>query len=270
MIDFHKLYHEFIDEWIEQNAGTFQTEDEIEDAVTVAYEKWCNHPYKELGGLSPKGYFSKIEDPKILIYMLIGYSNEDIPAVLLDRICEVKGTVPFLIDILKRQKSDELTMYAVNLLNEMQCTEPFDIYLDWIFDSSQDKDLRDLASEVLAENSDLVKDKVLSKLEDADFSSKEYACDILIHCEHDERIFSLLKEMFLSKVNLQLYANYLGQYGDERAIEFLTEQAKTCDYISFIEIRNAVEELGGELNIERDFSQDKDYKKIKSIKSMKS
>ena len=269
MIDFHKLYHEFIEQWIEKNAGSFVTEDEIQDAVAISYEEWCNHPYEELSGLSPKEYFAKIEDPKELIDILVGYSlgGEDIPAVLLDRICEIKETVPFLVDILKRQKSDELTMYAVNLLNEMQCSEPIDIYIDWIFDPNQDKDLRDLASEVLMESFDLVKDKVLSKLKDADFSSKEYASDILVHCAHDERIFLLLKEMFLSNVNLQLYANYLGQYGDERAIKFLTEQAKTCDYISFIEIKNAVEELGGELEIERDFSQDKDLKKIKSTKS---
>ncbi|HEY8389534.1 MAG TPA: hypothetical protein VIL26_01065 [Clostridia bacterium] len=268
MIDFHKLYHEFINEWIEKNSSNYVTEDEIEDAVSILYEEWCNHPYKELDGLTPKEYFSKIEDPKTLVDMFVGYSagGDDIPTLLLDRICEVRGTIPFLMDILKREKSDELTMYAVNLLNEMQCVEPFDIYLNWIFDSKQDKDLRDLASEVLAESAEAVKDKVLAKLDGADFSSKEYASDILVHCSHDERIFTLLKEMFLSKTNIQLYANYLGQYGDERAIEILTEEAKTCNYICFIEIRNAIEELGGELNIERDFSQDKDFQKIKNIK----
>jgi len=75
-------------------------------------------------------------------------------------------------------------------------------------------------------------------------------------------VVALLKELFLSKSNYQLYANYLGQYGDERAIDILLEAAKTCDYISFLEIRNAVEQLGGEFDIERDFSQDKDFKKL--------
>ena len=273
MIDFDKLFHVYMDNWIENNVSKFTTEDEMMDAASDAYVEWCNHPFKELDGLTPKEYFERISDPKVLIEMFVSYSENDYkePLLLLDRICEVKETVPFLIDILKREKSDELTMYTVNILNEMQCAEPFNLYLDWIFDPKQDKDLRDLVNEVLVENSQEVKDKVLLKLKDADLSSKEYASDILVNCdEHNEQIFDLLKEMFLSKTNLQLYANYLGQYGDERAIEFLKNEAKTCDYISFIEIRNAVEQLGGELDIERDFSHDKDFKKIKSIKPLNS
>ncbi|HHW90342.1 MAG TPA: hypothetical protein GX745_05530 [Clostridiales bacterium] len=265
MIDFQKLYHEFMDEWIEKNAGKYTDEDEISQAVADAYEEWLNHSYQELNGLSPRQYFANIDDPKALMDMLIGYSicNEEIPSVLLDRIVEVQGATPYLTDILKRQKNDELTMYAINILNEMSSEEPFDIYIDWIFNPEIDKDLRDIAAEVLAENALRVKDRVVNKLKDADFSSKEYASDILVRCPKDERIFNLLKELFLSAVNYQLYANYLGQYGDERAVKLLLEAAKTCDYISFLEIRNAVEQLGADFGVERDFSQDKYFQKLK-------
>ena len=264
MIDFQKLYHEFMDEWIEKNAGKYATEDEISQAVADAYEEWCNRQYLELGGLSPKQYFARIDDPKALVDMLIGYSigKEDIPSVLLDRIIEVKGVVPYLMDIIKRQKNDELTMYAINILNEMSSEEPFDIYIDWIFNPEIDKGLRDIAAEILAENALLVKDRVLDRLKDADFSSKEYASDILVRCPKDERIYNLLKELFLSAVNYQLYANYLGQYGDERAVVILLEAAKTCDYISFLEIRKAVEQLGADFDVERDFSQDIYFQKL--------
>lgn len=264
MIDFQKLYSEFIDKWIEQNAGKYTTEEEIAQAVADVYEDWCNHPYQELNGLTPREYFANIDDAQALVNMLIGYiiGNEEVPGILLDRIAEEPKAVPYLVEILKTQENEELIMYAVNLLNELSSPEPFDIYIEWIFDSSTKKDLRDLAAEVLAENALIVKDRILAKLIDADFLSKEYASDILVKCPKDERIFDLLKELFLSKSNYQLYANYLGQYGDERAIDILLEAAKTCDYISFLEIRNAVEQLGGEFDIERDFSQDKDFKKL--------
>ncbi|HEY8418893.1 MAG TPA: hypothetical protein VIL03_00425 [Clostridia bacterium] len=265
MINFQKLFDDFVNEWIEKNAHKYTTEEEIAQAVADVYEEWCNCRFKELGDLTPREYFAKIENPKELVDMLIGYTagKEDVPAVLLERIAETQGCVPYLVEIVKRQKNDELTMYAINLLNELSSSEPFDIYIEWIFNPNMDKDLRDIASEILAENAPAVKDRVLARLKDADFSSKEYASDILVKCPKDDRIFELLKELFLSKTNYQLYANYLGQYGDERAIDILLEAAQTCDYISFLEIRNAVEELGGEFNVERDFSQDKDYQKIK-------
>lgn len=271
MIDFQKLFDDFVDEWIEKNSENYVTEEEIAQAVADVYEDWCNTRFKELDGLTPREYFAKIENPKELVDMLIGYTadKEEVPGVLLERISEVQGAVPYLMEIIKREKNDELTMYAINLLNELSSSEPFDIYIDWIFNPKMDKDLRDIASEILAENATAVKDRVLARLKDADFSSKEYASDILVKCAKDDRIFELLKELFLSKTNYQLYANYLGQYGDERAIDILLEAAKTCDYISFIEIRNAVEELGGEFNVERDFSQDKDFQKLtpQSLKS---
>lgn len=274
MIDFQKLYNKFVDEWIEKNADKYNTEEEIAQAVWDIYEDWLNTPFEELGGLTPKEYFAQIQDPKALVDMLVDYvsGKKDVPGALLDRIAEVQDAAPYLMEIVKREKNDELTMYAINLLNELGSPEPFDIYINWIFDPNMTKDLRDIAAEVLSGNALTVKDKILNRLAGADFSAKEYASDILVKCPKDDRIFELLKELFLSQTNYQLYANYLGQYGDERAIEFLLEAAKTCDYISFIEIRNAVEELGGEFNIERDFSQDKDYQKIKSesLKAKKS
>lgn len=269
MINFHELYHKFMDEWIEKNSGKITDEDEIADAVAIAYEKWCDSPLSELNFVSPRQYFDNFSDPENLIKTMLEYYNnfDDIPALLMDRITQIKGTIPFLVDILKREKNDELTMYAVNILNEMDASEPYNLYIEWIFDKKQNNDLRDIASEVLSENYEYVSDKILSKLDNADNSSKVFAADILSNCKHDDRIYNLLLELFLSNTNTQLYANYLGKYGDARAIEPMTEIAKNCDYISFVEIRNAIEQLGGELDIERDFSTDSYYNKLKKAKT---
>ena len=63
------------------------------------------------------------------------------------------------------------------------------------------------------------------------------------------------------------YAGLLGRYGDPAAIDILKSFASEVDinYVEFVEIRNAVEELGGEMTEEKDFSDDPYYKYINHI-----
>ena len=59
----------------------------------------------------------------------------------------------------------------------------------------------------------------------------------------------------------------LERYGDPAAIDILKSFASEVDinYVEFVEIRNAVEELGGEMTEEKDFSDDPYYKYINHI-----
>ena len=78
---------------------------------------------------------------------------------------------------------------------------------------------------------------------------------------HDDRIFELLIEVL--EVNIPYGAQLLSAYDDPRAIELLSEKAETCDYADYIELRNAVEALGGELTLRFNWDNDSSYKKIK-------
>lgn len=53
------------------------------------------------------------------------------------------------------------------------------------------------------------------------------------------------------------YAGLLGRYGDPAAIDILKSFASEVDinYVEFVEIRNAVEELGGEMTEEKIFGR---------------
>ena len=68
--------------------------------------------------------------------------------------------------------------------------------------------------------------------------------------------------------NVPLYANYLAKYGDDRALPILMKaiEAEGISYADFEELRFAIEALGGIYDKKRDFSADKTFKKIKSIK----
>lgn len=61
------------------------------------------------------------------------------------------------------------------------------------------------------------------------------------------------------------YASCLGKLGDERAVEMLTKQLKDpkLDYYTYCAIRDAAEELGAWVELDREFAGDKDYEAIK-------
>ena len=65
----------------------------------------------------------------------------------------------------------------------------------------------------------------------------------------DDRVFKiLLNELNSDDKNIALNAGYIARYGDERAIADLEKliEKDGISYYDFKELKNAVEELGGE------------------------
>ena len=106
-------------------------------------------------------------------------------------------------------------------------------------------------------------------LADADERGKARIAEIVSRGQKTDGAFDILIAEFLKHgENLPLYASYLARYGDERALPFLNAAAENekISYADFEELRFAIEALGGECKVKRDFSADKTYKKIKGAK----
>ena len=77
-------------------------------------------------------------------------------------------------------------------------------------------------------------------------------------------MFRLALRLFEENPDRQaLLAGYLGKLGDDRALPALEKAAKRDDvrYLDFIELRNAIEQLGGTAP-EREFDSDPDYEAL--------
>lgn len=64
----------------------------------------------------------------------------------------------------------------------------------------------------------------------------------------NEQVFQLAMRLFRENPERRaLFAGYLGKLGDERALEPLMQAAQDdrVRYLDYIELRNAIEELGG-------------------------
>ncbi len=271
LIDFEQKFSEHLKEYEQKN---ILDDDKLEEIAPDLYLSWLDSPKDWLSGKSPKSYFKAFDAPG-LIESLGSYILSDIaiPGVLLNRIADTKEeTHPFLISLLKNyegDKSDEIKTIVVRLIEEMDMRHPYDYYIETIAFSDTGNDFTEACAQELKESGADYKNKILIAYEKSnnDYSSNCFL-DILTDLPYDERTYSHVLDKFLYSADKKaFYASCLGKLGNDKAIPFLEEAIKQEDivYYDYISIKNAIEELGGEINIDRDFSGDKDYESLKNM-----
>ncbi len=267
MIDFDALFEKYLKEWIEEHSGEYKNADELEEKVATLYEEYVTTPCAEAGGLTPEQYYAQYTNPEELVNAFVVASDGEGNAcsLLLDRIIEIDECAEQLVKIIERGASDKVLIAAVNLLEDMGAKQPIDTLCTWLIDENRDEGVVEKAVEILKENADTVKDRLLSALSAMSNERKLIVAEVLAECKHDDKIYALLKELFELGNNVPFVAAIIARYGDERAAEFLYPALDKCNYIEFIEIRNAIEQMGGSVDEEyRDFSDDPYYKLIKN------
>ncbi len=268
-MDFDLIFENYLVEWYKNHESEFENVEDMEEMLPEIYNEWADSPSEQMGGIAPRAFFANITAPDELVNILIGTSaGEQNPcSLLLDRIAEVQGCASGLEKIVGGNYSVKQKMIAANLLKEMSVSQPLGLYVEWLSDGNADSELKELAVEILAENADAAKDMLFPLIDNADVELKTYIAEILCNAERDDRTFDLLCELFETGNNIPLYAGYLGKYGDERCAGALYKALDDCNYLEFIEIKNAIERLGGVVDDEmRDFSEDMYYKALKGIK----
>ena len=271
LIDLDAIFSEYLNEWFQEHKSDYEDFGELEEAAAGVYGEWSKAPLDVLGGISPLEYYQNIKDPKALVALTVKYVMSDMspPVLLCDRIAAVKECEPYLTQIVALNESIELTVTAANILTEMRSEAAFPHYIDWIFGKTKNTELLELAVEKLSAGIDAAGEKILARMDAAPFDSDtaKYLADVLSHYGKDERIYNLFTALFEKGGDVPLYAAYLGKYGDKRALPPLISYGERQDinYLEYMEIRNAVEALGGELVNKKDFKNDKYYKALKQL-----
>lgn len=267
IIDFDKMFEKFLISWFKDNAKNYESIDKMEEDAPNIYLKWMDTINLELG-VKPKDYFLDLT-AKELVECLKEYIDKNIPVsdILCDTIVDNKDSEKALFDAIKESNNNEFILLCCNMLNELQSTLPFDLYIEWITKEA-DQELQEIAVEILTEYASSVKEKLLGKINEANDEVKRSIADILYR-EKDEKIYDLLVELFKKDIDTALYAAYLGKHGNEKALDILITKIKSQDinYVEFLELKNAIESLGGDTTeFERNFEEDNYYKALKGIK----
>ncbi|MCR5566601.1 MAG: hypothetical protein K6F61_07095 [Clostridiales bacterium] len=271
IINFDEHFAEFMSEWMTAHQDQYANFDEMEEDMPRIYMAFLNKRAKWLGNVTPGAYFTQFEDPKVLVDWLIQYCEDGVPVpdLLLEQITTVgRPCEKRLLELLKDDEAPEETrMIAVNLLREMESTLPKMLYIHWQLDRDGQDELKDNALEGLTEMGECVVQPILQELPKANAAGEEALLEVLSHFPGNEQIFKLALRLFRERRERRaLFAGYLAKLGDDRALPELIEAAneEKLPYLTFIEIRNAIEALGG-VCPERSYEDDPEYEALRDM-----
>ena len=264
-INFDDHFADFTSQWMNAHRKDYRNMDAMEADLPRVYMQFLNTPAPWLDGVTPGAYFTQFEDPKDLVDWLLEYTDRGVPVpdLLLEQIEAVgKPCEKRLVALLKSDTaSTEAKMTAVGLLRAMESTQPKMLYIDWQLNRAEEDELADNGVESLAEKGRGALQAILEALPRCNDAGQQALLDVLVRYPGNEQVYRLTRRMFLEHPEKRaLFASYLAKLGDERALPDLlaAATAEDCGYVDFIELRAAIERLGGEVP-ERDFSDDPDY-----------
>lgn len=268
--DYDAKFFEYAQTWMAMRPNL--TEKQVEESYNEIMLNFLNAPAKWLNGEKPGEYFERYSEPKDLMKLVEEYDKRDIglPEPLYSRIVAL-GEV--CAEPLTRMASDEdrpesLRASAIAMLRDIGTDAPRKLFIDLVCGCDEPNELSEMASDILSMSDESVVDELLERYDDA----KEYAqmlmLEICCNFPGNDRIFEYLMDKLRSRHEQRaLYASLLGKLGDPRAIDMLKEIMNLSDltYFDYIELRCAVEELGGEVTEERTFYGDPDYEAMRNI-----
>lgn len=267
--NFDEHFADFTSAWMKTHKNEYRNFDEMEEDMPRIYMAFLNTRASWLGSVSPGSFFTQFEDPKVLVDWMEQYCEEGVPLPdpLLEQIAAVgKPCEKRLVELLKNEEAEEeARMTAVGLLREMESPQPKMLYINWQLNRDAKDDLKDNAVESLIRMGSCVVQPILQQIGNANDAGKEALLEVLTHFPGNEQTFRIALEAFLKHPEKRaLFAGYLAKLGDDRALPLLEEAAKEKDlpYLTFIEIRNAIEVLGG-ICPEREYDDDPEYEALR-------
>lgn len=272
-INFDDRFADFTSQWMKEHAKEYRNYDAMEEDLPRVYMTFLNTPAKWLDGVTPGAYFSQFEDAKDLVDWMVEYTKREIPVpeLLLEQIQAVgKPCEKRLLALLKDEDPDineEARMTAIGLLRDMESTLPKMLYITWQLDRDEVDDLADNALDSLREMGKAVVQPILQELPHANRAGQEAFLDVLVNYPGNEQVFDLAIRLFKQNPTRRaLFASYLAKLGDDRALPVLMEAAldEKCKYMDFIELRNAIEMLGGEAP-KKEFYEDAEYDALRAM-----
>ncbi len=267
-INFDEHLADFVADWTRNHQSEYRNFDAMEEDMPRIYMEFLNTPASWLQGITPGAYFSQFEDPKDLVDWMETYTQKGIPIpdLLLEQIQAVgKPCEKRLIAILKDENANnEAKMTAIGVLRAMDSSQPKMLYISWQINREAEDELAENALDSLKAMGKSVVQPILEVLPKANEAGQEALLDVLAEYPGNESIFQLALRMFRKNTDRRaLFAGYLAKLGDERALKALMEACNDPElgYIDYLEIRNAIEVLGG-VAPERDFEGDPEYEAL--------
>ena len=123
------------------------------------------------------------------------------------------------------------------------------------------------AYEYLLEDCEPILEDMIDKIYALDGDTGKMLMEVLAEYKGNKAIFMGLVSYLYKGEDVALFARLIGAYGDEQGVEVLKTFCENYEpnYNEYMELRNAVEELGGDFDLKQDFSDDPFYRFLKGL-----
>ena len=272
-INFDKEFERYLSAWMKEHTREYRNYDEMEAAMPDVYAAFLDTPVAWLSGARPGEYFSQFDNPRQLVNWMEDYFKQRIPVpdLLLNRISELGlKAEEALMNLLKKEKAtQEIRMAVITLLREIDSLAPMEYYISLqALRRDEEDELADNALDSLASMGERAVDAMRRALPLASPDGQEAMLSLLSDYPGDETVFQTALQLFHTRrERAAVLADCLGKLGDERALPALKALAASEEtpYLDYIELRSAIEALGGDAP-ERDFdAQDPAYEAMRSM-----
>ena len=259
--DFDKEFERYITVWMKEHAKEYRNYDAMEAAMPQVYEQFLDTPVNWLSGAKPGEYFSQFDNAKQLVNWMEDYFKQRVPVpdMLLNRIGELgEESVDALVNLIGKERTpQDAKMCAVTLLREIGTEKPMEMFISWQLDRKEDDEMADNALECLESLGEKAYPLMREAIAKANAAGQEALLSLLCDSVCDDELFEIAMNLFKqSKDNKAVLADYLSRLQDDRALPALMAAAQDEDthYLDYIELRSAIEKLGGECP-EREFDE---------------
>lgn len=263
-----KLFELYVQEAVRKNKEKYSSHEALEDDLGMLFNRFENVRIKTLDGKTPKEYAAELrEDGEIFDYVSKCLENNiEVTDTICDEVVRAEGATEYLNGLLYENNKDAKLLAAL-LLKEIDDEEVEDIFISVLTNDEMPDEVKTVAFEYLSDGDDCVPEKILEIINSVPEKNQGILVEVLSNFKGRKDVFYWLVTMLQRAEDVPTYAGLLGRYGDTAAIDILKSFASEVDinYVEFVEIRNAVEELGGEMTEEKDFSGDPYYKYINHI-----
>lgn len=268
--DFDSKFFEYAQTWMAMHPGL--NEKQVEESYNEIMLSWLNAPAKWLDGGTPGEYFNRYDDPKDLMKLIEEYDKRDIglPEPLYARVVALgeQCAEPLTRIASDESRPESLRASAIAMLRDIGASAPMDLYVDLVSRCKEQNELSEMASDILSASDESVVDRLLERYEDAPEYAQMLILDVSCNFPQNPKIFDFcLDKLRHRPENRAYYASLLGKLGDPRAIEPLRSFLSLTDltYFDYIELRGAIEELGGDAGEDRTFYGDPDYEAMRNL-----
>ena len=263
-----KLFELYVQEAVRKNKEKYSSHEALEDDLGMLFNRFENVRIKTLDGKTPKEYAAELrEDGEIFDYVSKCLENNiEVTDTICDEVVRAEGATEYLNGLLYENNKDAKLLAAL-LLKEIDDEEVEDIFISVLTNDEMPDEVKTVAFEYLSDGDDCVPEKILEIINSVPEKNQGILVEVLSNFKGRKDVFYWLVTMLQRAEDVPTYAGLHGRYGDTAAIDILKSFASEVDinYVEFVEIRNAVEELGGEMTEEKDFSDDPYYKYINHI-----